>query len=242
MPKPKFESIYQDLKHKIEEGNYEYLSFIPSEYTLIEQYSCSRNTVRRAISELAAIGYVQPMHGKGVRNIYQPLEQANFTIGGIESFKESAERNKKTFSTKVIFFEEVSVDERMAKRMGFEVGTPVYYIQRVRSFEGTALILDINIFSKELVPNLTPEIAARSIYDYIENTLGMQIVTSKRRMTVERITEADKKNLAMEDYDMLAVVTSQTFNADGMQFEYTQSRHRPDYFCFHDTASRRTLN
>ncbi len=238
MPKSKFESIYRDLKHKIEEETYEYQSFLPSEHTLIEVYHCSRNTVRRAISELASLGYVQSMHGKGVRVIYQPLDQANFTIGGIESFKESAARNKKNFTTKVVFFEEIIADRRIAKKTGFEEGTSLYYIQRVRSLDGMALILDINIFSKEQVPGLTREIAEKSIYDYIENTLGMQIVLSKRRMTVERISEADEKNLDMEDYDMLAVVSSQTYNADGIQFEYTQSRHRPDYFCFHDTAGR----
>lgn len=37
----------------------------------------------------------------------------------------------------------------------------------------------------------------------------------------------------------LAVITSQTFHADGVMFEYTQSRHRPDYFCFQDTATRK---
>lgn len=75
--------------------------------------------------------------------------------------------------------------------------------------------------------------------DYIENTLGMQIVTSKRKMTVERVTEIDEKYLELNDYNCLAVVTGQTFNADGVMFEYTQSRHRPDYFCFQDTATRK---
>ena len=39
--------------------------------------------------------------------------------------------------------------------------------------------------------------------------------------------------------ERLAVVTGQTFNADGVMFEYTQSRYRPDYFCFQDTATRK---
>ena len=101
------------------------------------------------------------------------------------------------------------------------------------------MILDINMFLRSLVPGLTPEIAKDSIYDYIENTLGMQIVTSKRKMTVERVTEIDEKYLELNDYNRLAVVTGQTFNADGVMFEYTQSRHRPDYFCFQDTATRK---
>ena len=101
------------------------------------------------------------------------------------------------------------------------------------------MIIDINMFLRSLVPGLTPEIAKDSIYDYIENTLGMQIVTSKRKMTVERVTEIDEKYLELNDYNCLAVVTGQTFNADGVMFEYTQSRHRPDYFCFQDTATRK---
>ena len=67
----------------------------------------------------------------------------------------------------------------------------------------------------------------------------MQIVTSKRKMTVERVTEIDEKYLELNDYNCLAVVTGQTFNAEGVMFEYTQSRHRPDYFCFQDTATRK---
>lgn len=64
-------------------------------------------------------------------------------------------------------------------------------------------------------------------------------MTIKRKMTVERVTEIDEKYLELNDYNCLAVVTGQTFNADGVMFEYTQSRHRPDYFCFQDTATRK---
>ena len=139
----------------------------------------------------------------------------------------------------MIQFTEITADERLAQKIGFPPSSELYYIQRVRYLDGKALIIDINMFLRSLVPGLTPEIAKDSIYDYIENTLGMQIVTSKRKMTVERVTEIDEKYLELNDYNRLAVVTGQTFNADGVMFEYTQSRHRPDYFCFQDTATRK---
>ena len=239
MPKAKFESIYKDLKQRIESDEYHYQDLLPSENTMVSIYDCSRNTIRRAIAELTEDGYVQPLHGKGVRIIYQPVDQAAFTIGGIESFKESAIRNHRERHTDVIQFAEITADERLSKKTGFPVGSELYYLQRVRSLDGIALILDINMFLKSLVPGLTVEIAKDSIYDYIENTLGMSIVTSKRKMTVERATPIDEKYLKLNDYNCLAVVTGQTFNADGVMFEYTQSRHRPDYFCFQDTATRR---
>ena len=115
----------------------------------------------------------------------------------------------------------------------------MWAVQRVRYLDGKALILDINYFLREFVPGLTPEIAANSIYDYIENTLGMQIITSKRRITVEHATARDEKLLDMGTYGCVVVVMNQTFNAAGLLFEYTQSRHQPDYFCFQDIATRK---
>lgn len=239
MPKSKFSFIYKDLKQKIEAQDYPYQGLLPSEHTMVDIYDCSRNTVRRAISMLAKDGYVQSLHGKGVRVIYQPIAQTDFIIGGIESFQESAIRNKKEYFTKVIQFAELAADERISRKTGFPLGSELYYIQRVRYLDGAALILDINMFLKSSVPGLTPEICTGSVYEYLENTLGMQIVTSKRRVTAERSTQIDEKYLDMKDYDFLAVISSQTFNSDGIMFEYTQSRHRPDHFCFRDTATRK---
>ena len=239
MPKAKFEYIYKDLKEKIETGEYPYQELLPSENTMVAIYNCSRNTIRRAVSELAEKGYVQPLHGKGVRIIYQPVDQAAFVIGGIESFKESAIRNHRSRSTRVVQFTEITADARLSAKTGFPEGSELYYLQRVRYLDGKALILDINIFLKELIPGLTKEIAEDSVYEYLENVLGMSIVTSKRKMTVEHLTAADEKYLNLNDYNCLAVITSQTFNSDGIMFEYTQSRHRPDYFCFQDTATRK---
>ena len=58
-------------------------------------------------------------------------------------------------------------------------------------------------------------------------------------MTVEHATTHDDRWLDLDGYDCVAVVTNQTFNADGLMFEYTQSGHQPDYFCFQDTATRK---
>ena len=239
MPKAKYEGIYHSIKKRIEAQDYPYQSLLPSENTLIEEYACSRNTVRRALAELVADGYVQTMQGRGVRVIYQPVGKTTFTIGGIETFQETARRNRLHAVTKVTKFETVIADECFAAKSGFSVGDELWSIERVRYLDGKALILDVNYFLKEFVPGLTPEIAANSIYDYIENTLGMQIITSKRHITVEHATARDEKLLDMDSYDCVAVVVNQTFNASGLLFEYTQSRHQPDYFSFQDIATRK---
>ena len=69
MPKAIYETIYKDLKQKIETNVFAYQELLPSENTLIQTYSCSRNTLRRAVGCLVTDGYVQTIQGKGVRNI-----------------------------------------------------------------------------------------------------------------------------------------------------------------------------
>lgn len=239
MPRAKYDMIYRDLKEKIEEEQYTYQEMLPSEHVLIAQYGCSRNTVRRALSELASEGYVQSMQGKGVRNIYQPVDQNAYTVGGIETFKEATIRNQRSSVTRVLQFTELLADSRIEKRTGFRKGTELFYIQRLRILEGKPLILDHNYFLRELMPGLTPKIAEGSVYEYLEGELGINIVTSKRTLTVEHVTQVDEKYIDLSGYNCMAVFTSQTFNDEGVQFEYTQSRHHPDYFRFQDVAVRK---
>lgn len=241
MPKSKYEWIYKDLKEKIENGSYVFQELLPSENLLIQFYDCSRNTVRRAIGRLVTDGYVQTIQGKGVRNIYRPVEQAAFTLGEIESFQESARRNHQTAKTKVLLFTEITADASFSQRTGFPKGAELFYLQRLHYLDNKALILNHNYFLKSQVLGLTREIAEHSIYDYLENTLHMTIVNSRRVMTVEHITQIDEKYLELnaEDYNCLAVVTSYTYNSSGIMFEFTQSRHRPDYFRFQDNAVRK---
>ncbi len=241
MPKSIYENIYRDLKEKIENNTFSYQELLPSENTLIQTYNCSRNTLRRAVGLLVTDGYVQTIQGKGVRNIYRPAEQTAFTIGEIESFQESAMRNGQKPKTRVLLFTEFRVDTNLALKTGFSENAEIYYIQRLHYLDEQPLILNHNYFLKESVPGLTKEIAENSIYNYLENELNMTIVNSKRIITVEKITEIDEKYLKLnaKDYNCMAVISSQTFNSSGIMFEYTQSRHRPDYFRFYDNAVRK---
>lgn len=236
----KFETIYRDMKQKIEENTWPSGELLPSEHQLCEVYGCSRNTLRRAIALLAKNGYVQTIRGKGSRNIWQPDSGLFFALGTIESFSESAAKNNRRPSTRVILFTEIRVDESLHRRTGFEIGTELYYIQRIHSLDGEPWILNHNFFRKDIARGLTADIAERSVYRYLEDTLGIQIINSRRTITVEKVTQLDEKYLKLnvEDYNCMVVVTGRTYNADGIMFEYTESRHRPDRFCFSDNAIR----
>ena len=126
MPRQKFLQIYSQLKQRIESGEYPVGQILPSENTLIGEFDCSRNTVRRAISELVRDGYVQTRQGWGVCNIFQPIEHSSYTMGMIESFRETARRTGQTGITRVVAFDTCVADEAIAAQTDFpvELATP----------------------------------------------------------------------------------------------------------------------
>ena len=71
MPKARYEGIYRELRDRIQGGLYAYRDLLPTEKELTTEFSCSRNTLRRALSMLADEAFVQPIHGKGVRVIWR---------------------------------------------------------------------------------------------------------------------------------------------------------------------------
>lgn len=242
MPKAKYEPIYRSIREDIETGKLGYGDFLPSENDYTEQFGCTRNTVRRALSMLTADGFVLPQHGRGVQVIYRPDENRTvFTIGGIESFAEATSRNQKKVVTKIESFKIIEADEKLSLKTGFDIGSELYYIERVRVVDGKALIFDTNIFLKSETEGLSPAIAADSIYRYLENKLHMTITTSRRRVTAEKARSRDRELLDLDTYDFVLVVTGQVFNSKGVMFEYTQSRHRPDQVCFVESAVRQKV-
>ena len=135
-------------------------------------------------------------------------------------------------------FEYVVADKRIADATGFAVGDELLHVERIRHFDDANLIFDKSYFRASCVEGLTPEIASDSIFIYLEGELGMEVTISNRTITMEYATAEDREVLDLLDFDMLAVVENRTFNSEGVHFETTWSRHRPDYFTFLDTAVR----
>ncbi|HJD47267.1 MAG TPA: UTRA domain-containing protein [Candidatus Mediterraneibacter norfolkensis] len=235
--KRKYDKIYTDLKNRIETEEYKYQELIPPESALIRQYDCSRNTVRRAIAQLADEGYVVSVNGKGVVVIYKQNIQAKFALGGTDMYREVSEENRKKYHTKVLCFTELTVDERISKRTTFSVGREIYYIQSARMIQDETYIIDHNYFLKDMVKGLAPEIAERSIHEYIEGQLQETIASTRRMMTLDLATELDEKYMDLGKYGCVAVVNSYVFNADGLMFEYIQSRHKPEGFVFYEQSN-----
>lgn len=230
--------IYQQLKTGIVQEKYPADSFLPSEAKIADQFSCSRDTVRKALLRLDEDGFIQKQHGRGSQVLKHSL--INFPISGLTSFQELKEVQGLDAATKVVLFETIKSDPNNYHKTAFPIGTNLYHIIRVRNIDGLASVIDEDYFDRKIVPHMTAKIASGSIYDYLENTEKLIIAYAEKSVTAELVTSTDRKwmsNLAAQE-NRLIQVESRVHLADTTYFQHTISRHRPDKFQFNEFSRR----
>lgn len=232
----KYFNIYNELANNIENRIYKVNDVVPSESELMKQYAVSRDTARKALIRLEQNGYIQKQRGK--RATVLDISTFDFPVSGVVSFKEIANKLGPDSKTIVDELKCIESSEDISQKLELDNGEKVWKIVRSRSIAGERIILDKDYLVQKHVANITQEICENSIYEYIENELGLKIAYAKKEITVQSATEEDKKYLDMKSFDMVVVVRSYTYLDDTSLFQYTESRHRPDKFKFVDFARR----
>ncbi|KGA97481.1 GntR family transcriptional regulator [Alkalihalobacillus alcalophilus ATCC 27647 = CGMCC 1.3604] len=235
MKRNKFKLIYEHLKNDIQQGFYQKNDYLPSEHELVESFQASRETIRKALKLLSEHGYIQKIQGKGSLVLNNPKIQ--FPVTGLVSFKELAKSIGNKSKTEVISLHDKPIIEPLLDGV-FNQNDRVWEIIRVRQIDGENIILDKDFLLKSHVPTITKEQCEHSIYQYVENELGLAISFAKKEITVEDVTEEDKNLLDLEGFSNIVVVRSLVYLEDASLFQYTESRHRTDKFRFVDFARR----
>ncbi|KOO11201.1 GntR family transcriptional regulator, partial [Vibrio xuii] len=60
-----YKQVMQELKNRIDSDEFAIGDTLPTEKALVEQYSVSRITIRKAIEELVKLGLVEKRQGAG---------------------------------------------------------------------------------------------------------------------------------------------------------------------------------
>lgn len=232
----KYLIIYQEMVQKIEKETFKANEFLPSENELADQYQTSRETIRKALNLLAQNGYIQKIRGKGSTVIEQ--NKFDFPVSGLVSFKELADKMGEKPLTIVHQCKKINASNYVHSQLKLRDGQELWEIIRTRSFSGQRVILDKDYLVAKTVPYISREIAQTSIYDYLENELGLVISFAKKEIIVEEPTAEDRELLDLEGFYNVVVIKNYVYLDDATLFQYTESRHRPDKFRFVDFARR----
>ena len=232
MVKSIFRTIYNGIRDDITSGTYPFQSLLPTEAELCERFGCSHSTVRRALLELAQDGYVQPRQGRGVTVIWQPVPHAahGYATGGIETFQGICAERGLSPRTELLGFERITANEALAQETGLPLDSTVVRIERVRYAGDKPVAHELTCYLDSEVPGLTPDIAVSGIYAYIEQTLGLEVLVSKRTITLEATDTKMAEHLDVPVGAYAARIEAHTFDSNGVMFEHILMHQHPSFF------------
>ncbi|WP_409069974.1 trehalose operon repressor [Clostridium sp. FAM 1755] len=233
----KYLTIYNEILNKIESNKIQSGEKLSSENEMMKEYNVSRDTIRKALNLLESNGYIQKVKGKG--SFVLDINKFDFPVSGLTSFKELSTKMGVESNTLVKELKLIKPNNFLMKQLSLSKNDEVWKVIRVREIDNKKIILDKDFFNKKYVPLLTKDICKNSIYEYLENELGLKISFAKKEITVQQATDEDKSYLDFENYNMIVVVKNHIYLDDMSLFQYTESRHRPDKFKFVEFARRK---
>ncbi|MGT2887909.1 trehalose operon repressor [Streptococcus didelphis] len=234
----KYEKIFRDLEKKISKEDYKTGDFLPTEMELCKEYQVSRDTIRKALDLLTKAGLIKKKQGLGSQVIKH--QQILFPVSELTSYQELVTYFNMDSKTNVIAIDKLLVDETIAQLTSFPLNTIVWRITRQRLVDRIASVLDIDYLSKKIVPNMSREIAEKSLYAYLEQDLKLEIDYALKEITIDQITDKDKILLDLGSDQHVVSVKSKVYLSNKQQFQFTESRHKLEKFKFVDFARRQT--
>lgn len=233
----KYKKVYQDIKKKIEDQVWSTGQALPTENELMEIYSYSKDTIRKALSLLEMDGYIQKKQGKSSIVIEHGLMKEQY-LSEIKTAGELNKRSKHQIQTELTSLYIVQGQDDLMSTFEVDDKVDFYRVSRVRLIDGERLEYEISYFDRRVVPYLSKEIAESSIYRYLEEELKLTISHSRREISFRFANEEEKQLMDLADYEMVVVVTSVTYLSNGQAFQYGTISYRPDKVSFVSIAKR----
>lgn len=218
----KYKVVSASIQEDILKGKYAEAGKLPTEDDLIKLYQVSRNTVRKAVDLLVKRGTIMPIQGSGLflRNI--PAEGC---VNLEDFYGLTAGFSDRLVQAQVIDFKLIGADAGLAETMQCRVGTPVYYLERLRIVDGKRFVVEYSHFNKDVVPYLSREIASASIYQYISRDLKLQIGYVDRVIEAGRLGAKDAELLGLEEGDPALISINRAMLKSGAIFDYSIDIH-----------------
>lgn len=211
---PLYEQIMQTIKDDIQNGKFTAQKKLPTEEELSEAYNVSRITIRRAVSELVKQGLVEKKQGKGTFVCSPKLHKA-FNHPGM-SFTEICAANGVKASAKIISTGVVVPDNPQVKAwLGLKSDEPAVRIQRLRYADERPLVIEDNYFGMEYAYLLGIDLEKDSLYRYLRDEKGMEIMAGELTLRLVRVDSKAAKLLSVARGTPMLRIDSCTHDGNG---------------------------
>ncbi|MBK0009747.1 GntR family transcriptional regulator [Bacillus sp. S35] len=216
----KYKEIADRLEKEIQRGKFDQTKKLPTEEEMIKEFEVSRNTIRKAVTQLVNRGYIYQVQGSGMF-LREESVTDYINLGSLRGL--TKDLKSKNVETKILSLNVVEADELTAKGLRCEPGTQLYYVKRLRIVDDEPFSIEISYFKKDVVPYLNEEIASSSIYSYLIDDLKLNIGFADKVINCEKIGQESAELLHIDSFDPALIIENTVCLTNGTIFEWSKS-------------------
>ncbi len=235
--RPLYERAQAIVIARIVEGSYQPGTQLPSEDRLATDLGVSRTTIRSALANLEALGYIQRIHGAGTFVARRRL-QVEAQLDTLESFHpQLAARLGLSSHITHLDIREVAATTEIATAMGLRVGERVISVTRVVEFDEVPVVY-LQDFLPVAVCNCSVEALRANFSDSVIDTFdgreGRPLIEwSDSHLGAARTDDTLAALMRVKPGDVLFRLDEIFYAEDTRLVSWSRNYIVPEYFKFH---------
>lgn len=227
-PVPLYVQLEALLWEQIRTGEWKPNDRLPSEEELAREHGVSKITVRQALRDLAAAGWLRREQGRGTFVAEPRLEQGPRDL---TSFSEEMRRRGMRPSSRVLEKEVVAAGSSVAEKLQLAESTPVFRLSRLRLADDTPMGLQTAYLPACLVPDIIEEdLAAGSLYEILERKYGLTPRRAREIHQARLLDREEARYLSAPEGAPALAAERLSYLADGTPLELVYSVMRGDRY------------
>lgn len=234
---PKYYQLASILRQKIDDGEWEPRSPIPSERQLEQLYNISRTTIREAVDHLVRQGFLYREHGRGTFVSPQKLQKG---LMELTSFSEDLLKRGITPGQVIRDMSRIVPAPHILQRLELAAGTEVLRIQRVRLGDQVPIGLQTSFITLSKEQNITREEmeTAGSLYRILQEKFGIIPTEADETLEVTLATPEEATLLQIEAGAPLLLNERLLFSQNRTPVEFVKILYRGDRYQYYVRLSR----
>lgn len=227
MNRPVHMSIRDDLRMRLDAGEWHAGERLPSETELAARYGVARMTVRQAVGALASEGAVVRRQGLGT---FAADRRPTRTADLLLSFTEEMRRQGRQVQTKLISAAVEQPPEVAREELGLGQSAAAVTVRRVRLVDGCPIVVQHSWLPYARFAGLDARpLRDGSLYAMLEANYGVRIVRAKQAFTAGPADSADAAALGLAPREPVLQIARTTYDSSNLVVEYAMSAMRPGY-------------
>ncbi len=227
---PLYYQLENILREKILSGEFAEGEQLPPETELIRQYNVSRITVRHALASLAQEGLVERIRGRGTFVTRRKSARGTIRLTG---FLEDLMAMGIETTARVLEFRRVSASSDVASSLQVDVGTPIWFIKRVRYVKNTPYSYILNYVPEDIGERLTQEeLEKGSLLKLIEEKMGIRLGEALQVISAALADASVARALRTRIGVPLLFIKRIVYSAEGRAVEYVHTLYRSDLYYY----------